>query len=108
MHRAPTPKLLGRFASDSSGCGLVACSQFHSSFLFHHSALEEIRVHAPVQMDRVGKYETLEVLFGQHAVPEQLVCFRYYFEYIRNIPMRDVRAEERVQGPTEALVESDR
>src|SRR5215207_3652741 len=80
----------GRFLSENVGHLALDCRP-----------VEKARVGTGVQAGGVGEGELTEVLLGHETVLEYLERVRHHLGEIRDVEMREVRAEDRPQPRTE-------
>ena len=74
-----------------------------SASLFDGGADEEVRVHPPVQADRVGEREVAEVVGGDQVVFDELIGLLDHEAHVGDVEVADVGAEHGVEPGTERI-----
>src|SRR5262245_51058477 len=89
---------MARSSSDLTSCSRSSLQQEELvDLLFYRGPLEESRIHACPQRDRIHKDKLAEIRFAEQALLHQLIRLCDYLPHIRHIPVPDVRAENRPQ-----------
>src|SRR5260370_38860221 len=81
-------------ASSRSRARRFEHAQQSINFLFDHGALEEIRIHPCVQLDRVNEHEVAKIFLGDEPPLDQFPRLGRGVAHVEQDAMTDVGTEE--------------
>src|SRR5712692_519469 len=74
------------------------------NFLLDHSALEEIRIHPCVQLDRVNEHEVAKIFLSDEPLFDQFPRLGRGVTHVEQVAMTDVGTEDHVEAHVERIV----
>src|SRR5713101_4640513 len=74
------------------------------NFLLDHSALEEIRIHPCVQLDRVNEHEVAKIFLSDEPLFDQFPRLGRGVTHVEQVAMTDVGTEDHVEPHVERIV----
>jgi hypothetical protein len=71
--------------------------------VFDHCALEKVRVHPAVKLDRIGEHEVAEILFGHQPLFNPFISFDSGVAHVDQVIVTEVGAVNRVESGSERI-----